>query len=199
MVYYIEIFLSLSRNQFEFVYFIKNETTGLIKIGMTKNPHNRLMTIRTTLNTATGINNQLKYVGLICMTSTEMKDFEKELHTKYASYRKFGEWFKLSESHILNTYFTNSYRVNDIPVSIEKRETMFQDLNFSIPDAFWEHVTIRRIMTLTGYKYKKNNIKNVYLQMYLFYCQDSLDIEHFYSLDDDVIDERILYKIKDYI
>lgn len=192
-------FLSLSRNQFEFVYFIKNETTGLIKIGMTKNPHDRLLAIKTSLNTATGIDNQLRYVGIICTTSTEMKVLEKRLHDKYALYRKFGEWFDLSEIHILNTYFTNAYKINNIPISIEKNTLMFQDLDCNVPYTIWEYITIHKIMDITGHKYNEINIKNIYLQMYLFYCRESLDVSEFYLLDDCIIDKRILNRIKQYI
>ncbi len=107
------MYLEDKKNRTEYVYFIKNDTTGLIKIGMTTNPHDRLSSISYTLKTATGIEHDLRFIGIIYMTSSSMRDYESALHKKYEKYRKYGEWFDISEEEIIETYFIDSFNVLD--------------------------------------------------------------------------------------
>lgn len=179
----------------EYVYFIKNDTTGLIKIGMTTDPHQRLLAIKTTLNTATGIDNELRYVGIIRMTSTNMQDFERSLHKKYALYRKNGEWFDLSEEHILNTYFLNSYKVHGVPFQIEIDNRNINNYDTVVSDTIWEYLVIHKIMKICGKKYNNIYITNPYLNMYLFYLKDGcLDSNSVLSIENGNVIEQIIRK-----
>jgi len=67
-----------------YVYFIRADTTGLIKIGVTHNPRKRL----TALNTASP--DGLTALGLIKGDRVQ----EQALHLRFAHYRKHGEWFE---------------------------------------------------------------------------------------------------------
>ena len=156
--------------QSEYVYFIKNDTTGLIKIGITTNPHARIIAIKTTINNATGVDNKLRYIGIIRMTSTPMQDYEKSLHKKYALYKQYGEWFNLSEEHIIKTYFSNSYEVNGIPFVVEIDNRGLDNIEKEVPDTIWEYIAVHQIMKSAGIKYREiNTIENPYLEMYI-YC-----------------------------
>jgi len=73
-----------------FVYFIKMEETGDIKIGFTeKNPKERLKDLQT------GNSNKLILLGYIDGTNQD----EYNLHQEFSEERKrIGEWFKPSPS-----------------------------------------------------------------------------------------------------
>ena len=188
-------YLELKNTKSEYVYFIKNDSTGLVKIGMTTDPHQRLLAIKTTLNTATGVNNKLRYIGIIRMTSTNMQDFENSLHKKYALYRKNGEWFDLSEEHILNTYFSKSYRVHGVPFQIEIDNRNINNYDTVVPDTIWGYLVIHKIMKICGKKYSNICINNPYLNMYLFYLKNGcLDSESVFSVENSDVIEQIIRK-----
>lgn len=188
-------YLELKNIKSEYIYFIKNDTTGLIKIGMTTDPHQRILAIKTTLNTATGIDNKLRYIGIIRMTSTNMRDFEKTLNKKYTLYRKNGEWFDLSEEHIFNTYFSKSYKINGIPFQIETDNRNVNNYDTKVPNAILGYLVIHKIMKTCGKKYNNIYINNPYLDMYLFYLKDNcLDSNSVFSIENSDITELIIRK-----
>jgi hypothetical protein len=67
------------------IYLMVDSTTGFIKIGKSKNPKYREGTLQS----------KQPETHLIAIWSAPAS-IEKELHRKYASFRKRGEWFKLS-------------------------------------------------------------------------------------------------------
>jgi hypothetical protein len=67
------------------IYLMVDNTTGFIKIGKSKNPKYREGTLQS----------KQPETHLIATWSAPVS-IEKELHRKYASFRKRGEWFKLS-------------------------------------------------------------------------------------------------------
>jgi hypothetical protein len=69
-----------------YVYFVKGETSGLVKIGHTSNhPSARLVALQI------GSPEKLVPVGVLPGT----KQREKKLHARYAEYRSHGEWFRV--------------------------------------------------------------------------------------------------------
>lgn len=76
-----------------YVYFIKSETTGYTKIGISKNINNRLNAIRQT-------NGELFVWGFLY--TDDYINIEKGLHVKFKEKRKFGEWFLLERDEILD-------------------------------------------------------------------------------------------------
>lgn len=75
------------------LYLIQDTTTGLLKIGRSKNVEGR----KKAMQTATG--NKLE---LLCVLKN-LGCKEAELHDKFAKYRKEGEWFEFNKS-IINEY-----------------------------------------------------------------------------------------------
>nr|WP_300889068.1 GIY-YIG nuclease family protein [uncultured Acetatifactor sp.] len=165
------MYLEDKNNHTEYVYFIKNDTTGLIKIGMTTNPHDRLSSISSTLKTATGIEHNLRFIGIIYMTSSCMKDYESALHKKYEQYRKYGEWFDISEKEIINTYFIDSFNVDGIRLDIEEdnRCIPLNYINEEVPDDLFRLIVMYQIMDKCKYKHSSLVIENEYVNMMMYY------------------------------
>jgi hypothetical protein len=67
------------------VYFIKSETTGLVKIGTTRCLTLRLTAIRGTTK------ERLRLLGVV----PGGRSVESSLHYRFSSYRRKGEWFAL--------------------------------------------------------------------------------------------------------
>ena len=82
----------------EYVYFIKNEDNGLIKIGKTNNLNKRLKQIK----------RQFTHLGLMApeltlieyMETEDSTKLEKIAHEKFKQYRAIGEWFSINELQI---------------------------------------------------------------------------------------------------
>lgn len=74
-----------------FVYFIKAEDTGFIKIGMSKNPDLRLRQIKLSCQ---------KPVLLMKFFVSNSAIMEKKLHEFFKNKRVFGEWFNLNDSDL---------------------------------------------------------------------------------------------------
>lgn len=165
------MYLEDKKNRTEYVYFIKNDTTGLIKIGMTTNPHDRLSSISYTLKTATGIEHDLRFIGIIYMTSSSMRDYESALHKKYEKYRKYGEWFDISEEEIIETYFIDSFNVEGIRLDIEEdnRCIPLSYLNEKVPDNLFRLIIMYQIMDKCKYKHSSLVIENEYVNMMMYY------------------------------
>jgi len=74
-----------------FVYFIRNDLTGLIEIGSAQNVANRLRGLTTTMKT-------LGMETSLCLLAQAPGDYdiEKRLHRLFDSDQAFGEWFRPS-------------------------------------------------------------------------------------------------------
>lgn len=154
----------------EYVYFIKNKTTDLIKIGMTKRPKQRIMDLSSMLKTSTGIKHDLEYIGVIYTTSTNMQDLETSLHQKYDGHRKYGEWFDLSEYEIINTYFSDSYNVNGIRMIIEHdNRCILSNMEQIIPNDFWTYMEIHKMMDKCNKNHAKLEINDIYFNMFSYF------------------------------
>jgi hypothetical protein len=72
-----------------FVYLVRAELTGLVKIGATKNPFERVR------NLQTGSPDRLNLVATIEFPSLHHAyAAEQKLHKRFSKYRVHGEWFK---------------------------------------------------------------------------------------------------------
>lgn len=170
------MYLETSSTKSEYVYFIQNNITGLIKIGATTNPHDRMQSIRTTLRTATGVKPDLSFVGIIRTTESSMYDFEKMLHLKYKEFRNYGEWFSIDKNTIIENYFSDAFNVNGIPFAIEEdyRELPDDLLHKDVSDNFWITETIYTLMDKCKEIHKPIKTNNTVLEMMLYYNKDNL-------------------------
>ncbi|MDV8154526.1 GIY-YIG nuclease family protein [Acinetobacter bereziniae] len=66
-------------------YVVQDVDTGIVKIGKSKNVQTRLSAIK---------NNSGRNLKIIAIFP---EDIEKQLHIKYAEFRKVGEWFSLPQ------------------------------------------------------------------------------------------------------
>ena len=78
---------SMANRPKNYVYFIKNESGKMVKIGYSKNPEKRLKMLERTLPMSL----ELVYF----MPGSELR--EKRLHEKFSKYRIKGEWFIFSD------------------------------------------------------------------------------------------------------
>lgn len=76
------------------VYVLKNELTGLVKIGVSASPAKRA----NELSNQSGCELQIVYTSPKCKNAYEL---EQTLHKYFAGRRKVGEWFALSEHEVV--------------------------------------------------------------------------------------------------
>ena len=77
-----------------FLYFIRNKQNGNVKIGITKDPETRHRTI-------SSFEGEIETVAMSRYENrADARVEEVRLHKKYASKRKYGEWFELSEEDV---------------------------------------------------------------------------------------------------
>lgn len=95
------------------VYFIKNEYTNMIKIGMTKNITKRFKELQRSF-TALGLEqNHLRLIGVIFCPSqyinkhhgVEEKFWHNYMAECYINAKRIGEWFDVSEKRILDDLY----------------------------------------------------------------------------------------------
>lgn len=73
-----------------FVYLMRSDATGSIKIGKSWNPEQRIKTIR----------RYVPDVVLIDKVKTH-PIWERELHRRFSHVRVYGEWFRLTPEHLI--------------------------------------------------------------------------------------------------
>jgi hypothetical protein len=71
-----------------FIYLIRCTATGLLKIGLSRNPPGRLRQLRCSSS------GSLELVAIL--EATVMADLESDLHSRFADLRHHGEWFRPS-------------------------------------------------------------------------------------------------------
>ena len=78
----------------KYVYLISDLNNYTYKIGISKNPENRIKSLQT------GNDNKLKIVHKILCEN--FNDVELALHNKYQFLRVNGEWFELADEDVAN-------------------------------------------------------------------------------------------------
>lgn len=86
----------------EFVYFIYNEATNLIKIGKSENLIQRLRSINSIFKTQFGLENKIHIIDSICVPSGNSLKLEKLIHEKFKNFRENGEWFNIDRKQVFN-------------------------------------------------------------------------------------------------
>ena len=87
-------------NENNYVYFIKNNINGYIKIGHTSNLKNRINQINSIFFSYFGTMEYVEIIRIIDTSFIPPNKIEKYFHNKYKDKRKFGEWFSLSDKDI---------------------------------------------------------------------------------------------------
>lgn len=105
-------------------YLIKNEITGQIKIGNSKNPLKRLGQLQT--------GNESKLNLIACCIGGE--EYERELHKKYIKNRSRGEWFTFNDLELQEIIFEFNKRrdISVIPQEETKLTITLNDINKNI-------------------------------------------------------------------
>lgn len=105
------------------VYFIRNEYTGLLKIGKTNNLKRRIKEIENAFNFL-GFDTQKLTLEAIsyCPFGLNSSKVETYYHNKCKNYRINGEWFDISTDFLYdNLILCADYMVEGIPVIVEDR------------------------------------------------------------------------------
>lgn len=84
------------------VYVIKNENTGLVKVGISDNPEKRMRT----LSNQSGCKLSLVYNSPKCANAFAI---EQSIHKMYKDDREFGEWFSTSEIELVEILKDQEY------------------------------------------------------------------------------------------
>lgn len=82
----------------EYVYFMYNTVTNLMKIGKSENPLQRLHSINTIFKTQFGLENKIYITNLICVPSGKSLSLEKLIHKEFKDFRENGEWFSIDKN-----------------------------------------------------------------------------------------------------
>lgn len=90
---------SMAKKFISGVYFIKNEETGLIKIGCSKDINKRYRDLQAQ-NEHLGYTNKLVLLDKILVDN--YYDLEQYIHNKYSEKRVINEWFKITKEDILS-------------------------------------------------------------------------------------------------
>lgn len=108
-------YVSILNRNVQYVYFIKNTSSGLIKIGKTNDLCNRIKQLeRSALQCGVPIQN-LKYVAILA-TCSPNGYVEKYLHNYFKQFNVMGEWFSITENRIFD--FIDDYndcKLGEIP------------------------------------------------------------------------------------
>ena len=103
-------------NGSSFVYFFRNNTDGLVKIGCSSDVKTRLSSIKSTVKNYSGKKCIFTLEGLICLPQSLMKSYESQIHDELREYRKHGEWFDISYDYILCQYFPCGNFINKVAI-----------------------------------------------------------------------------------
>lgn len=128
--------MSLMQNEpnYGFVYFLKNDDTGLTKIGFTKDLPARMKAITNQFKNLIGTEPNLRLIAVQFTHEKVMKLVEKEFHSNYKNSRKFGEWFDISEEGIVNEVLgeNQSAVIDDVAVdvSISNEYHLYNNVQF---------------------------------------------------------------------
>lgn len=155
-----------------YIYIMFNNNTKLYKIGMTRNPLQRMQTINTMFKTQFGIENYITVIGLIYIPFDNAYDIEKKFHKMFQKFRANGEWFSLNKEQI-NELFQNRF-IHKIS-SDEDGNFYYYDNgnpiifdNFSLPDK--EELYAFALDTLDSYTLRlseNDNKKATILKKYI--------------------------------
>lgn len=100
-------FASVINPTCQYVYFIRNKTTGLTKIGRTKELKRRLSEIKRAALQCGVPFQEVEYIGIIFCCG-ENADVECYAHKLFNDYRRIGEWFELSDEQVSNFIYDYS-------------------------------------------------------------------------------------------
>ena len=117
--YFYHCMLMDESNDENVVYFIRNEYTGLLKIGKTNNLSRRITEIERCFNFL-GLDTQKLVIEAIsyCPFGINNGKVETFYHNLFKEKRKNGEWFDVSYEELMNTLYCD-YIINGVIVAVE--------------------------------------------------------------------------------
>ena len=117
--YFYHCMLMDESNDENVVYFIRNEYTGLLKIGKTNNLSRRITEIERCFNFL-GFDTQKLVIEAIsyCPFGINNGKVETFYHNLFKEKRKNGEWFDVSYEELMNTLYCD-YIINGVIVAVE--------------------------------------------------------------------------------
>jgi len=101
------------------VYFLRNLSNGLLKIGYAKDLPKRIKQISTAFNHI-GYEDDLELVAVHLCFEPHLSIAENLFHTEFGKYRKKGEWFSITDQELKDFFFLCDFEgewINDVLVS----------------------------------------------------------------------------------
>lgn len=191
------------------VYFIRNEYTGLLKIGKTNNLKRRIHEINRAFNFL-GFDIQKLTVEAIsyCPFGVSNSKIETYYHNKCKEYRVNGEWFDISPDFLYeNLIMCADYIIKGIPVVVEDgfdcdtyfRKIMLIESNSDLLYEITKNELSKDIMEKLGIK-NSNMFTMLFSQKRNSYELFSYDIWNYItnlkSGDEFNLDKKIIYNIE---
>ena len=81
----------IKKNVWLNIYFIKDNLTNLVKIGIAENVKKRFGQIKCHCSS-----NDLEFMGILAGSNKDIRVIEKDLHRVFKRFNHHGEWFKLN-------------------------------------------------------------------------------------------------------
>ena len=128
------------------VYFIQEENNGLIKIGYSDNPKDRLRSLQVSSP------NKLKIIKVVDGNF----DRERFIHYKFSKFSVRGEWF--SPNSELVEY------INNLEDSYSPKNCKIKSLSWRIPKQVLEHA--KKVSDELGYKSYQHLIADCFIDKY---------------------------------
>ena len=122
-----------------FLYFIQNDDTKDIKIGVSNDVKSRLNTLQTSNGSPLSIIGTIEF-----MDKSEAFRVEKELHTYFEAFRKSSkkrktEWFREGIKPTVQTILNDNSFLSNIYAANEKERARFMEVQKRFADAWNEH------------------------------------------------------------
>lgn len=145
------------------IYFIKNNTTGYIKIGKTKNLNSRISEIDSLCKNHIGGNTCLKRV-ILCSES-ELSKIEQEMHKHYNQYNIRGEWYDVDNLEYDDFYFCDGDNMISVADNEVYVDFSYEDFDYDLKNELFNSVNtakfIERIAVGNDYMTTNANYYNV--------------------------------------
>ncbi|KKK75383.1 hypothetical protein LCGC14_2874270 [marine sediment metagenome] len=113
-----------------FIYLVKEDFLGLVKIGIAKNLHSRISGIQTSCP------QNLTILGYF--QTKAAKGIETFLHDRFANKRYRGEWYKLTDDDVKFILNDNYFNSKDTPPSILNHAVAQYDYSSFVQKTFFD-------------------------------------------------------------
>lgn len=160
------------------IYFIKNNETGYIKIGKTKDLHRRIADIDSLCKNHIGGETSLKRV-VLCSES-ELAKAENDLHKHYDKYKIRGEWYDVDNIEYDDMYFCDGDQIITINNNDVYVDFSYEDIDYDLRSELYNSIALAKLLErmAVGNDYVTTSVK--------YYDMSNLYKFHNYMFDNNI-------------